>query len=385
MTAVATEHRWLATPLPAEVEVSLARLRRADDVRHVAVMPDVHLGTGVCVGTVVATWRMIYPGAVGGDLGCGMAALRFRRADGEPALPSGALDQRAAGAILRGLYREVPATKHAGPAAIDRLPAGLRDPPLSARALETARRRDGVVQFGTLGAGNHFIELQLDLAGDLWLMLHSGSRGMGQAILRHHLAVLDAGAGPGLAAVDADSDAGRAYLADLAWALTYAEGNRAAMIARASDVVAAALGCEPDAASYVACHHNDIAREHHHGHACWVHRKGAIAAHAGTAGLIPGSMGSASFHVVGRGHPDALCSSSHGAGRTMSRTEARRRVSARGLEAELRGTWFDVRLAERLRDEAPSAYKDITAVMRAQRDLTRIVRRLRPLLSYKGG
>ncbi len=384
MTAPATVHRWLAAPLAADVEASLDRLRCADDVHHVAVMPDVHLGTDVCVGTVLATAHRLYPGAVGGDLGCGMAAMRLDPR-GHPGAPwAGAVSQAAAAAIFRGLYQAVPAARHPGPARLDRLPLALRTHALTASALETCKRRDGCVQFGTLGSGNHFVELQVDDEGGLWLMLHSGSRGMGQAILRHHLAAHASAAARGMPWIDADSPAGVAYLADLAWGLAYAEASRHAMMARAAEVVAAALDVEPAAGSAITCHHNYIAREVHHGQAWWVHRKGAIAAHDGEPGIIPGSMGAPSYHVSGRGHPDALCSSSHGAGRAMSRTEARRHVSGRALEAQMAGTWFDVRLAERLRDEAPSAYKDIGAVMRAQRDLTRIVRRLRPLLSYKG-
>ncbi len=383
MTTPATEHRWLATALPADVEASLQRLRRTADVRHVAVMPDVHLGTDVCVGTVLATEQLLYPGAIGGDIGCGMAAIRFRDPAGADGPAAGPVPRAAAAAIFRGLYRAIPATKHPGPARLERLPPTLRERPLSASSLETRKRRDGCVQLGTLGGGNHFVELQRDDAGALWLMLHSGSRGMGQAILQHHLGALATPA-RGMPAVAADSPAGAAYLADLAWALAYAEANRGQMVTRAAEVVASALAVEPEAASYVACHHNYIEREVHDGRLLWVHRKGAISARDGEPGLIPGSMGTPSFHVLGRGHPDSLCSSSHGAGRAMSRGEARRRVSARELEHEMTGTWFDVRQADHLRDEAPSAYKDIGAVMRAQRDLTRIVRRLHPLLSYKG-
>lgn len=379
MTGPARTFRWLAGPLPADVEDSLDRLARADDVVQVAVMPDVHLGNEVCVGTVVATTGLIYPGAIGGDIGCGMAAIRLRDPTGDrPAT----IAQREAGAVLRGLYRVVPAVKHPGPVRLDRLPAALRDRPLSASSLETFKRRDGVIQLGSLGSGNHFVELQVDDDGDRWLMLHSGSRGLGQAVLHHHLAATTSARGR--PALVADSPAGQAYLADLAWTLAYAEANRAEILERAAEVIADALGLEPDPGSIVTCHHNHIRREVHGGRGLWVHRKGAISAQDGEPGIIPGSMGTVSYHVAGRGHPDALCSSSHGAGRALPRREARRRISARALEAEMAGVWFDVRHADALRDEAPSAYKDLGAVMRAQRELTRIVRRLRPLLSYKG-
>lgn len=379
MTGPARSHRWLAGPLPADVEASLDRLACADDVVQVAVMPDVHLGTEVCIGTVVATTRLIYPGAIGGDIGCGMAAIRLRDPTGDrPAT----IVQREAAAVLRGLYRVVPAIKHPGPARPERLPEALRERPLSAAALETFKRRDGAVQLGSLGSGNHFVELQVDDDGDRWLMLHSGSRGVGQAVLRHHLAATISARGR--PALVADSPTGQAYLADLAWTLAYAEANRAELLDRATEVIADALGLEPDRSSIVTCHHNHIRNEVHGGRALWVHRKGAISAQLDEPGIIPGSMGTVSYHVAGRGHPDALCSSSHGAGRALPRSEARRRISARALEAEMSGVWFDVRHADALRDEAPSAYKDLGSVMRAQRELTRIVRRVRPLLSYKG-
>lgn len=369
----ASVQRWLPGPLPADVEASLARVARADDVVHVAVMPDVHLGSEACVGTVVATTRLLYPRALGGDLGCGMAALHLRDPTG---LPRVGIDQHQAAAILRGLYRAVPAIKHPGPPRLERLPPALRDRPLSAPALEQRKRRDGALQLGTLGGGNHFVEVQLDDGGGVWLMLHTGSRGIGQAVLHHHLR-------GGARTLEADSVAGQAYLADLGWALDYAAASRAAILARAAEVVADVLALAPEPSSAVGCHHNHVRREHHLGRDLWVHRKGAISAQRDEPGVIPGSMGSASYLVAGRGCPDALCSSSHGAGRAMSRSEARRRVSARALEGEMAGVWFDVRAAEALRDEAPSAYKDLGAVMRAQRELTQVVRRLRPLLSYK--
>ena len=156
------------------------------------------------------------------------------------------------------------------------------------------------------------------------------------------------------------------------------------MAAAACDVVRSVLGVDADPASYVGCNHTHVRREWHDGERLWVHRKGAIAAGAGEPGLIPGSMGSASYHVEGRGLSAALASSAHGAGRRLSRTDARRSLSAKDVTRQLRGVWFDHRIASGLREEAPSAYKDIGSVMRAQGELVRIVRRLRPVLSFKG-
>jgi tRNA-splicing ligase RtcB (3'-phosphate/5'-hydroxy nucleic acid ligase) len=155
------------------------------------------------------------------------------------------------------------------------------------------------------------------------------------------------------------------------------------MVDAAASLVADVLGIGPDGASFLECDHNHVRREVHGGDLLWVHRKGAMRLGPGEGGVVPGSMGSPSFHVEGRGHPGALCSSAHGAGRALSRAEARRRIGARTLLREVSGVWFDHRLSDRLREEAPSAYKDVGAVMRAQRDLVKIVRRLSPVLAYK--
>ena len=367
---------WVERPLSPDVEAAITRLAQSDDVRHVAVMPDVHLAADVCVGMVVATANALYPNAVGGDIGCGVAAIAF---DGDAARLD---NERDAAAILAGLYRQVPLIRHrrkSGP----RLPAALDAAGLSSPRLDGLKRSEGYLQIGTLGRGNHFVELQADETNRLWLMVHSGSRGMGQAIRDHHLRQCSAGR-RGLRFLSAESPAGRAYLQDLAWALDYAEVSRSAMVQAARDVVEDVLGTVADEASYVSCNHNHVRHETHFGEPLWVHRKGAMSAAAGERGLIPGSMGTHSFHVEGRGCAEALSSSAHGAGRRLSRTEARRSLSAKEVTRELRGVWFDHRLVPRLREEAPSAYKDIDGVLRAQHELVRIVRTLRPLLCFKG-
>jgi tRNA-splicing ligase RtcB len=375
--APAAVRRWLAGPLPPDVALALDRLTRTEDVRHVAVMPDVHLSHEVCTGTVVATARRLYPHAVGNDLGCGMAALRFA---GGAALLAG---ERPAARLLAGLYRTVPAIRHPRLTLREELPEALGGLPLSHPLLEKLKGRDGRVEFATLGRGNHFVEFQADDEDRLWLMIHSGSRAMGQAITEHHLTRARP-SNTGLPFLDADDAAGRAYLADLDWACRYADTSRRAMAEAVAALVAELFGIAADWGSGVCCNHNHVSREVHFGEEFWVHRKGAISAREGETGIIPGSMGTASFHVAGRGHAAALCSSSHGAGRRLSRAQAFKTVRDGEFERQLKGVWFDHRLAAKLRDEAPAAYKDIHAVMRAQRDLTRIVRRLRPLLSYKG-
>lgn len=370
---------WLAEPLPKDVAQAIERLAELDDVEQIAVMPDVHLAKDVCVGLAVATHAEIYPGAVGSDIGCGMAAVR------STATAELLGNERSAAKLLAGLYRRVPSLKHRPATAPARLPDALLQTPLSHPRLEKLKSRDGRVQLGTLGRGNHFLEFQCDAQNQLWLMVHSGSRGMGQAISAHHAAAAtDGSRRPLLPSFAADSPAGLAYLADAWWAEQYAAENRLAMLAAVAELLEQTLAVTLDRESLIHTNHNHVRPEEHGGRALWVHRKGALSARAGEPGIIPGSMGTASFHTVGCGLPEALCSSSHGAGRRLSRSAAVQQIGQKRLLHEMRGVWFDERSASRLRDEAPSAYKDIFAVMRTQRELTRIVRQLTPVLSYKG-
>ena len=369
--------RWVAAPPPREVKQALERLARDEDVRRVAVMPDVHLAKEVCVGVAVGTRTTLIPAAVGGDIGCGMAALGF-------AAPAELLvGAREAAALLAALYDAIPIGRHRRSAGVA-LPDDLARRGLSTESLEGRKHREAALQLGTLGRGNHFVELQADEQGGLWLMVHSGSRGMGQAIREGHER-RGRRNGAGLLVLDADSDEGRAYLRDVAWALDYAERSRDRMVRCVRDVLRDLFGVEAKEETWISCHHNFVRRETHAGEPLWVHRKGAISARAGEVGIIPGSMGTPSFHVEGRGCAAALCSSSHGAGRTMSRQLARRKITGQRLRASMQGIWFDQRLAERLVEEAPDAYKDIGAVMRAQKELTRSIRRLTPVLAFKGG
>lgn len=370
---------WLTNPMSADVVRSIERLCQADDVRQVAVMPDVHLAADVCVGVAVATEQLIYPAAIGSDIGCGMLAVRF---EAEADLLA---DARGAARVMASMYRLIPSIKHAREQVPDSLPKQLADWSLSDPSLEKLKDRDGRFQFGTLGRGNHFVELQADEQDRLWLMVHSGSRSMGQAITSHHLKkVNERDQRSKLRCFDADSTAGQAYLADVSWAIAYAAENRLAMSAAVAQLLGELFDVAMAAGSLIHSDHNHVRREAHGGKDYWVHRKGALSAAFDEPGVIPGSMGAASFHVVGRGVRESLCSSSHGAGRAMSRGEAATRINVRRLEREMDGVWFDHRRAALLRDEAPSAYKDIYAVMRAQRELTKIERQLRPILSYKG-
>jgi len=367
---------WLAAPLDSDVSEALERLRRAPDVLRIAVMPDVHLASEVGIGVVIATSQMIYPQAVGGDIGCGMLAVAVNAEATELKNP------RVAAQLLKELGRAIPARRRNRDAVLTQ-PAELVNEPLSHASLETMRRKEGEIEFATLGSGNHFLELQADEEDRLWLMVHSGSRALGQAIRDHHLARAMPADGR-LRALDAESDEGKEYLNDVLWAKRFATASRKAMAEEAGKVLNRLLNCGIRWETMIASDHNHVAREHHGGRELWVHRKGAMSAQQGEPGVLPGSMGTSSFHVEGRGCVDALCSSAHGAGRALSRGVARNRFTDRDLQRQMEGVWYDYRLTSKLRDEAPAAYKDIHKVLKAQRELVKVTRTLRPMLNYKG-
>jgi tRNA-splicing ligase RtcB len=371
--STATLRVWSAEPLTAEVARSAERLRHLADVRHVVLLPDVHLANDVCVGAVVATTHRIYPAAVGSDIGCGMATVAL---DATAELLE---DERRAGRLLAALYRHVPSNRHA---VRRELPLELQSSPLSHPALRTLSQRDGRVQLGTLGRGNHFLEFQVDADQRLWVTVHSGSRGVGQAITRHH--TRECRPGSGLVSLDAHSEAGQAYLADVDWGRRYASANRLAMLRAVEAILESEFATAVDWNTLIHSDHDHVRRECHFGESFWVHRKGAQPAAAGEAGIIPGSMGTATYHVAGRGCPEALQSCSHGAGRELSRSDARKSIGVAAFERQLWGIWFDRRRSAALREEAPAAYKEIGLVLRAQSGLVKIRRRLEPRLSYKG-
>lgn len=364
-----SDERW-----PKSVAEMIDTTRRLRDVRRVAVMPDVHLSQGFCVVTVLATDQLIYPSAVGGDIGCGMLALAFNTS-------ADALHPKLAQMLLKLLPKLVPANRHPGAVHV----ALANRPRLSHARLDRVMQRDGKIQLGTLGRGNHFLELQRDLANDrLWLMIHSGSRGLGQTISAHHQQH-PTGHSHGRAYLDALTSVGRAYLHDLAIARAYARLNRIRMARAVCFVLHELARITTDPTSVIHTDHNHVRFERLDDQCFWVHRKGAAPAFTGLPSVIPGSMGTASFHVVGLGMNDALQSSSHGAGRIIDRTTARHRITPQNLTQQMRGVYFNVNAVSRLTDEAPTAYKDIEHIIRLQRGQVKILRRLMPLLSYKGG
>jgi len=365
---------------------------------HVAAMPDVHAGIGATVGSVIPTLSAIIPAAVGVDIGCGMNAVRTSlraeelpdglarvRSAIEAAIPVGFAQHGTATAEgiqaddVRGLGRRLERIT-------DKHPALTR---MQKRFQDTWRR-----QLGTLGGGNHFIELCLDEAGAVWVMLHSGSRGIGNAIGRYFISAArktmerrDARLPDvDLAWFEQGSPWFDDYVEAVEWAQDYALTNRKAMMAAVLAALDRALtpsvGRWHVAGEAINCHHNYVTRETHFGERLFVTRKGAISAREGELGIIPGSMGARSFIVRGLGNPDSFHSCSHGAGRRMSRTEAKRRFSREDLAAQTAGV--ECRKDGGVIDEIPGAYKDIDTVMENQADLVEVVHTLKQVLCVKG-
>ena len=346
-------------------------------VEHVAAMADVHVSEGVAVGTVFATEHTVVPKSLGGDLGCGMSATRIE-------LDATALDRASLEGIVANLGRAIPtgSATHRG-AGVD-VPDDLLSSALSTRTLEHARSALSRRHLGTLGGGNHFIELDRDAEGCLWLLVHSGSRGLGGAIADHHARAAEGSGLTWLPTLDTRTIAGAAYLEDVGWALRFARANRARLVSRSLDVLFESLGESYEHTEVVDIHHNFVARESWFGRELLVHRKGAISVPVGAKALIPGSMGTASYVVSGLGNELAFGSCSHGAGRVMSRKEARAKVTPKALARAMRRVVYPEHLSRDLVEEAPAAYRDVSDVLEDQEDLVARVVRLEPLAVLKG-
>ncbi len=339
----------------------------------VAAMPDAHVAEGVSVGTVFATRDVLVPAVLGGDLGCGMSALHL-------GVPAAALSREELQEVLRELTRRLSGRKRETGETAEQ---AVFQEPLSTHSLEHERSRTGVAQLGTVGGGNHFLEFDRDMEGALWVLVHSGSRAIGGAIAAHHGKVARPGDGAVLPHLEATSEAGRAFLHDLDWGLRYARENRRAVLATTMTVLEARLG-HLERIEELDAPHNFLARELHGGEEVWVHRKGAAAAAVGKRLLVPGSMGTASYVVEGLGCAASFGSCSHGAGRVMSRREARDQVRVGELERAMRRVVWDERLARSLVEEAPAVYRDIREVLAAQEDLIVPRVRLEPVAVFKG-
>jgi tRNA-splicing ligase RtcB len=365
--------------------------------KHIAAMPDVHWGMGATVGSVIATKGAIIPAAVGVDIGCGMIAQRTTLTASD--LPDNLLGLRT------GIESRIPhgRTNEGGPgdrgawgdslpevAELDTHMWGLQEivekHPKIERAASRARNHAG-----TLGTGNHFVEVCLDLEDRVWIMLHSGSRGIGNRIGTHFIELAKQYMrrwfinlpDQDLAYFPEGSELYGDYRKAVHWAQGFARINRQIMMSAALEALSEAVPkpfcCDCEA---VNCHHNYVSEERHFGENVLVTRKGAVRAGEGDLGIIPGSMGAKSFIVRGKGNRDSFCSCSHGAGRSMSRTEAKRRFTLADHIAATEGV--ECRKDEDVIDETPAAYKDIDAVMAAQSDLVEVVHTLRQVVCVKG-
>ncbi|MCH8186867.1 MAG: RtcB family protein [Chloroflexi bacterium] len=351
---------------------------------HVALMPDAHVGIGATVGSVIPTKNAIIPAAVGVDIGCGMIAVETDLSASDLPDDLQPLVSRFGRSVPAGVGRgRNPSSRgHLDRAIRRRATAWMSDHPhdlgdLGARAL---------VQLGTLGSGNHFLEVCLDERDVVWVVLHSGSRGVGNRLADRHIKLAKAQEqgleDPDLAYfLDGTAEFGE-YIADMLWAQSYALENRELMMEAALGDLFEVVG-QGREKRRINCHHNFAAVEEHQGRELWITRKGAIRAARGDYGVIPGSMGTCSYVVEGLGAADSYTSASHGAGRRMSRGQARRELTQESLVEMMEGKAWNQN-AKALLDEHPMAYKDIDEVMEDQRDLVRIVHTLRQVANYKG-
>jgi tRNA-splicing ligase RtcB len=354
---------------------------------HVALMPDAHLGKGSTVGCVIPTIEAIVPAAVGVDIGCGMIAVRTQFTAADVAARGDLPTLRAA------IERAIPLSAGVYNASVDRDGTQLRIAELE--QLDGADSADAIagnwrLQLGSLGSGNHFVESSTDEDERVWLFLHSGSRGVGNKLANKHIKIAqklcekwwiqlpDAD----LAYLPERTPEFWAYIRDLRWAQHFALLNREEMMDRVVECLQDWIGQPVEESERVNCHHNYTTQEEHFGKSVWLSRKGAIDASAGRPGLIPGSMGTKSYVVTGKGCPLALNSAPHGAGRMFSRTAARKRFTRAELDTAMTG--IEWRKTDAFLDEIPGAYKDVDQVMADAADLVEVRHTLRQFVNVKG-
>jgi tRNA-splicing ligase RtcB (3'-phosphate/5'-hydroxy nucleic acid ligase) len=353
---------------------------------HLALMPDAHLGKGATVGSVIPTLGAIIPAAVGVDIGCGMIAVRTQYSLKD--LPK---DRKK---LREDIERAIPLSaghnnRKVLPTAEPRI-AELKKLAAKAGFNPGQYVEKWELQLGSLGSGNHFIEVCADESDAVWLFLHSGSRGIGNKIAQHHIGVAQRVVtksriylpDPDLAYLEEGTRQFERYIAELRWAQHFALLNREEMMDRVTVQFGHWVGGRVQELERINCHHNFTQQETHYGKSVWVSRKGAIKAEPGDPGLIPGSMGTASYVVEGRGNPASLNSSPHGAGREYSRNAARKAFSLEELKKAMRGIEF--RASEAFIDEIPAAYKPIDQVMQDAADLVTVRHKLRQLVNVKG-
>jgi tRNA-splicing ligase RtcB (3'-phosphate/5'-hydroxy nucleic acid ligase) len=357
---------------------------------HVALMPDAHVGKGAAVGTVIPTLGAVIPAAVGVDIGCGMIAARTRLTASDIAgkdLASLRSSIESAIPLSAGNYNRSLALFEFTQARLDQLERLAAD-----SGVDLSHSPKWKVQLGTLGGGNHFIELCIDADDAVWMFLHSGSRGVGHKIATHYVNVAKALCAkrvvslpnPDLAFLEEGTAEFADYIDGLHWAQQFALANREEMMDRFRQQFATWMRVDPAdvEAGRINAHHNYSVPERHGDKEVWVTRKGAVDAHHGVMGVIPGSMGTRSYIVRGKGNPAAMCSAPHGAGRRFSRTEARRRFTAADLAKRMEG--IEYRHGEQWVDEIPDAYKSIDVVIEDSKELVEVVTSLRQVVNVKG-
>ena len=371
-------------------EIDDATIRQAEKTArlpivagHVALMPDAHVGIGSTVGSVIPTKGAIIPAAIGVDIGCGMIASKTN-------LTSQSLPDDLNG-LLGLIARDIPAGVGQAHSEASRNAGVWFDKNKPRTDLTSDQAKKTLVQFGTLGSGNHFVEVCLDENDDVWVVLHSGSRGIGNELANTHIKtaeriIRETGVhveDPALSFLVEGTHEFLHYITDMLWAQDYALASRDQMMSEALRDLFKFVGGGREV-DRINCHHNFTQYEEHNGQHVWLTRKGAIKADKGDRGVIPGSMGTRSYIVDGLGNTDAYMSCSHGAGRRMSRGEARRNLDVDGLTKAMAGKTWNADHADSLIDEDPRAYKDIDQVMKDQEDLVRVTHTLRQILNYKG-
>jgi tRNA-splicing ligase RtcB len=375
---------WVSHELSTDEHNMLRNVSRLPCLyKHVALMPDAHLGIGSMVGSVVATKDAVIPATVGVDIGCGMAAIKtpFKSSilDGKLKDLRHEIERTIPVGFNAHKEADTDASRWEGWAEFGDLHKGVQ-----------YRKEKAMKQLGTLGGGNHFLEVCLDTEDNVWLMLHSGSRNIGNEVAKlhietaKHLHKLSELPDPNLAYFVQGTEEFKNYWHDLEWAQRYALKNREIMMKRLlksfNRMFNKGVDFRPEIS--VNCHHNYVSPETHFGEKVYVTRKGAIRADEGVFGIIPGSMGAKSFIVKGLGNPQSFNSCSHGAGRRMSRTQAKKAFTRADLERQTQGV--ECRKDAGVIDEIPAAYKDIDEVMRNQSDLVEVVAQLKQVVCVKG-
>jgi tRNA-splicing ligase RtcB len=384
-------------PVEAEARQQLENAARLPVIfKHIAAMPDVHYGIGATVGSVIPTYKAVIPAAVGVDIGCGMMAAKttLRAED----LPDNLGPLRSA--IEKAVPHGMSPRRHGRdkgswdtpPDETDRAWAQLKDEfDLICEDYPRLRNTNNYRHLGTLGTGNHFIEICLDEPGAVWVMLHSGSRGVGNAIGTHFIELAKKDAQEHQRNLPDENlayfEEGARYFGDyvraVGWAQKFARANREVMMSRVIGALRSVISKPFEShVEAVNCHHNYVQRETHFGESVLVTRKGAVSAKPGELGIIPGSMGAKSYIVRGKGNPESFMSCSHGAGRKMSRTKAKKLFTVADQIAATEGV--ECRKDADVIDEIPMAYKDIDAVMEAQKDLVEVVYTLKQVVCVKG-